>query len=75
MNDEDFHHMMAAQDKKFFNTFSDQVFLFNELDTSYTDTCSMALLDEPQESMKEEGIQSTSRPSNVQVSRNFFGVI
>ena len=44
MNDEDFHHMMAAQDKKFFNTFSDQVFLFNELDTSYTDTCSMALL-------------------------------
>ena len=71
MNDEDFHHMMAAQDENFFNTFSDQVFLFNELDTSYTDTCSMALLDEPLENMKEEGIQSTSRPSNVQVSKTF----
>ena len=26
MNDEDFHHMMAAQDEIFFDAFSDQVF-------------------------------------------------
>ena len=31
----------------------------------------MALLDEPQENMKEEGIQSASRPLDVQVGRTF----
>ena len=31
MDDDEFHYMMQAQDRKFYQTFSDQVFLFNDL--------------------------------------------
>ena len=40
MDDDHFHHMMQAQDRKFYQPSSDPVFLFNDLcDSQVDDKC------------------------------------
>ena len=63
MNDEDFHYMMEAQDRKFYQTFSDQVFNFNDLcDSQVYGKCDLAVFShESNEDLGKERIQSTSK--------------
>ena len=63
MDDEHFHYMMQAQDRKFYQTFSDQVFLFNDLcDSQVYEKCDLAVFSSgSNEDLGEESIQSTSR--------------
>ena len=63
MEDEYFHYMMQAQDRKFYQTFSDQVFSFNDLcDSQVYEKCDLAVFSSgSNEDLGEESIQSTSR--------------
>ena len=63
MDDEHFHHMMQAQDRKFYQTFSDQVFLFNDLcDSQVYEKCDLAVFSsESTKDLGKERIQSTSK--------------
>ena len=63
MNDEDFHYMMQAQDRKLYQTFSDQVFNFNDLcDSQVYEKCGLAVFSSgSNEDLGKECIQSTSK--------------
>ena len=63
MDDDHFHHMMQAQDRKFYQTFSDQVFLFNDLcDSQVYEKCDLAVFSsESTKDLGKECIQSTSK--------------
>ena len=65
MSDEEFHDMMETQNFGFYETFSDQIFLFNDLyQPRLIEKCNVAILD-PRliEGQVEEGFQRTSRLS------------
>ena len=63
MDDDQFHYMMQAQDRKFYQTFSDQVFLFNDLcDSQVYEKCDLAVFSsESTKDLGKEHIQSTSK--------------
>ena len=63
MDDDEFHYMMQAQDRKFYQTFSDQVFLFNDLcDSQVYEKCDLAVFSSgTNEDLGKESIQSTSK--------------
>ena len=63
MDDEKFHHMMQAQDRKFYQAFSDQVFLFKDLcDSQVDEKCDLAVFScGSTEDLGKERIQSTSK--------------
>ena len=63
MNDEKFHHMMQAQDRKFYQAFSDQVFLFKDLcDSQVEEKSDLAVFSYGStEDLGKEHIQSTSK--------------
>ena len=63
MDDEKFHHMMQAQDRKFYQAFSDQVFLFKDLcDSQVEEKCDLAVFSRGStEDLGKECIQSTSK--------------
>ena len=62
MDDEKFHHMMQAQDRKFYQAFSDQVCLFKDLcDSQVEEKCDLAVFSYGStEDLGKECIQSTS---------------
>ena len=63
MDDDHFHHMMQAQDRKFIQPFSDPVFLFHDLcDSLVEEKCDLAVFrSESNEDLGKEGIQSASK--------------
>ena len=63
MDDEHFHYMMEAQDRKFYSTFSDPVFNFNDLcDSQVYEKCDLAVFSSgSNEDLGKERIQSTSK--------------
>ena len=63
MDDDQFHYMMQAQDRKFYQTFSDQVLLFNDLcDSQVYEKCDLSLFSsESTKDLGKERIQSTSK--------------
>ena len=63
MNDEEFHYMMQAQDRKSYQTFSDHVFNFNDLcDSQVYEKCDLAVFSSgSNEDLGKEHIQSTSK--------------
>ena len=63
MDDDHFHHMMQAQDRKFYQPFSDPVFLFNDLcDSQVDEKCDLAVFrSESTEDLGKESIQSISK--------------
>ena len=63
MDDEKFHHMMQAQERKFYQAFSDQVFLFKDLcDSQVEEKCDLAVFSYGStEDLGKECIQSTSK--------------
>ena len=73
MSDEEFHDMMETQNFGFYETFSDQIFLFNDLyQPRLIEKCNIAILD-PRliEGQVEEGFQRTSRLSEqIEVSNS-----
>ena len=73
MSDEEFHDMMETQNFGFYETFSDQIFLFNDLyQPRLIEKCNVAILD-PRliEGQVEEGFQRTSRLSEQNEVSNF----
>ena len=63
MNDDQFHYMMEAQDRKFYLTFSDPVFNFNDLcDSQVHEKCDLAVFSSgSNKDLGKERIQSTSK--------------
>ena len=63
MDDEQFHYMMEAQDRKFYLTFSDPVFNFNDLCNSQVhEKCDLAVFSSgSNKDLGKERIQSTSK--------------
>ena len=63
MDDEHFHYMMEAQDRKFYSTFSDPVFNFNDLcDSQVYEKCDLAVFSSgSNKDLGKESIQSTSK--------------
>ena len=63
MDDDHFHHMMQAQDRKFYQSFSDPVFLFDGLcDSQVIEKCDLAVFrSESNEDLGKEGTQSASK--------------
>ena len=63
MSDDQFHYMMEAQDRKFYSTFSDSVFNFNDLcDSQVHEKCDLAVFSSgSNKDLGKERIQSTSK--------------
>ena len=63
MDDDHFHYMMEAQDRKFYSTFSDPVFNFNDLcDFQVYEKCDLAVFSSgSNKDLGKERIQSTSK--------------
>ena len=63
MDDEKFHYIMQAQDRKFCQTFSNPVFLFNETcDSQVNEKCDLAVFSSGStKDLDEESILSTSK--------------
>ena len=63
MDDDHFHYMMEAQDRKFYSTFSDPVFNFNDLcDSQVHEKCDLAVFSfGSNKDLGKEHIQSTSK--------------
>ena len=63
MDDDHFHYMMEAQDRKFYSTFSDPVFNFNDLcDSQVCEKCDLAVFSSgSNKDLGKESIQSASK--------------
>ena len=74
MEESQFHHMMQAQDRKFYQTFNDQIFLFNDIcDSQVDEKCDLAVFSKgPNQDLRKERIQSASKLSDWNESTSKF---